>query len=252
MGRRFRRDEEVGALRICLSRQTVYFALSFSALLFGDGSVSLAADSDTPVTLDNVVPTEPNRPDEPFAPKFSAVKAIRFLDNAAIGWQKSNSCIACHTGYPYLMSLLLVSAEFHATSVIRDHAENIITERWRDKGPRWDAEVVMTAASLAANDAATTGKLHPLTKLSKECGPNNAMMAGLPGIRSAIGPPFEDDDYYGATVAALGTGMAPEEYSKTPSAQAGLAKLRTYFSANKAPCFTTKPWSSGQPLIFRT
>ena len=36
----------------------------------------------------------------------------------------------------------------------------------RDKGskPRWDTEVVATAAALAINDAATTGTLHPLTR----------------------------------------------------------------------------------------
>ena len=47
---------------------------------------------------------------------------------------------------------------------MRAYAEALVTQRWKEKGPRWDAEVVATAAALAFNDAATTGKLHDTTR----------------------------------------------------------------------------------------
>jgi len=37
------------------------------------------------------------------------------------------------------------------------------------------------------------------------------------------------------TLAAIATGTAPEDYAKTPAAQAGLAKIRTYLKDNEAP-----------------
>ena len=47
---------------------------------------------------------------------------------------------------------------------MREFAEKLVSERWPQEGPRWDAEVIAAAAALAFNDAATTGKLHPLTR----------------------------------------------------------------------------------------
>ncbi len=72
--------------------------------------------------------------------------------------------MTCHTNYLYLLSRPNVSSDVQAHRTVRDYAEKLISDRWPAKGPRWDAEVVMTASMLAGNDAQTTGKLHPLTR----------------------------------------------------------------------------------------
>ena len=63
-----------------------------------------AASAGEPVTLENVVEPEPNQADEPFAEKFSTERAARFLDSAALAWQKNRDCMTCHTNYLYLMA----------------------------------------------------------------------------------------------------------------------------------------------------
>jgi squalene-hopene/tetraprenyl-beta-curcumene cyclase len=55
-------------------------------------------------------------------------------------------------------------------------------------------------------------------------------------------PPFEIDDYYGAVLAAVGVGHAPDEYAKSGSAQAGIAKLRTYFEKTPPPSLHHQTW----------
>jgi squalene-hopene/tetraprenyl-beta-curcumene cyclase len=101
--------------------------------------------------------------------------------------------------------------------------------------PRWDAEVVSTAAALAMNDFASTGKLHPRTRQAldrvwKVQKPNG----GFDWLKCDW-PPLEHDDYYGAIVAALGVGHATDGYSSTAAALEGVKKLRVYFSKNAAP-----------------
>lgn len=105
----------------------------------------------------------------------------------------------------------------------------------RGQSPRWDAEVVSTAAALAMNDYATAGKLNPLTRqaldrmwtLQKPDGGFDWLKCGW--------PPYEHDDYYGAIVAALGVGHAAEGYALTPAAQFGMKRLQIYFSKSPAP-----------------
>ena len=48
-------------------------------------------------------------------------------------------------------------------------------------------------------------------------------------------PPFESDDHYGVTLAAIAVGVAPDDYSKSDAAQQGLTKIRNYFKHNSPP-----------------
>ena len=75
---------------------------------------------------------------------------------------------------------------------------------------------------LAHNDAATTGKLHPLTRKALD---------RIWTVQSANGgwiwqkgnkPPSGIDDHYGTAMAIIGAGVAPGGYSSTPAARAGL------------------------------
>ncbi|MBI3469521.1 MAG: terpene cyclase/mutase family protein [Planctomycetes bacterium] len=194
-----------------------------------------AAVAEEPVTLQNVKEPSANTADEPVVKQFSLDAAVQFLDSAALSWQQQRKCFTCHTNYAYLYARPAISPDAPAHAEVRKFAEELVSERWKTSGPRWDAEVVATAAALAFNDAATTGKLHPLTQtaldrmwtVQREDGGWNWLKCNW--------PPMESDDHYGATLAALAVGVAPGGYAKTELAQNGLDKIRKYLKDNPAP-----------------
>ena len=110
-----------------------------------------------------------------------------------------------------------------------------MTDRWPKKGPRWDAEVVATAAALAANDAATTGKLHAVTRTALDrIWKVQRKDGGFTWI-DCDWPPMESDDDFGVALAAIAVGLAPEKYAETRAAKEGLAGLKKFLAKNPAP-----------------
>ena len=157
---------------------------------------------------------------EPMAPALSLKTAADHLDRMAVGWTRQHHCGSCHSNYPFLMARpALKEFDSPATGEVRAFLETRVAH-WDDADaeakPRWDAEVVSTAEALAINDAETTGVLHPLTRkaldrmwtLQKPDGGWDWLKCGW--------PPLEHDDYYGAIVAALAVGHAPEGYAAEP------------------------------------
>ena len=206
-----------------------------TAWLIGQLFVSTIGHAADAVTLENVVDPGANRSDEPLAESFDLDKAVRFLDSASLQWQKQQKCFTCHTNYAHLYARPAKDISDPAIREVRKFAEELITKRWEKDGPRWDAEVVGTAAALAFNDAASTGHLDPLTRtaldrmltVQREDGGFNWIKCNW--------PPMESDDHYGATLAAIAIGVAPDDYAKSEAAQHGLAKLKTYFKNNPGP-----------------
>ena len=195
-------------------------------------SVNCHADE---LTLENVAAPEPNSADEPLAKSFSLKSATRFLDQASLNWINTHACFTCHTNYAYLIARPAVKDGGKAHSQVRAALEGIVSKRWENEGPTGDADVVMSAAVLALNDNATTGKLHTATRkaldrmwtVQKEDGGVNWYKCGW--------APMESDDEFGACMMALAVGAASEAYRDTKGAKAGLAKLREYFSKNAPP-----------------
>lgn len=187
------------------------------------------------LSLENVPDPGANTVEEPLAKSFSMKSATRFLDTAALHWTKNRQCFACHTNFAYLIVRPEVSADNTAHRELRAALEDMVEKRWESVGPRWDAEVVMSAATLVMNDAATTGKLQPTTekalsrmwKVQKEDGGFDWLKCGW--------PPMESDDDYGIAIAALALGAAPAEYRQTEEAQVGLKKLQSYLSKHAPP-----------------
>ena len=187
------------------------------------------------LTLENVTPPAANSVDEPLAEAFSLAAATRFLDQASLNWTKSSECFTCHTNFSYLISRPTIDANVAAHRQVRTALEEMVEQRWEKEGPRWDAEVVMSAAVLAINDAATSGKLHPATKkalarmwtLQDEKGGFDWLKCGW--------PPMESDDDYGIAIAALAVGAAPEGYAQTTVARQGLKKLKSFLKHNPPP-----------------
>jgi squalene-hopene/tetraprenyl-beta-curcumene cyclase len=195
-------------------------------------ATTTAAD---PVTLEKHTPPTANSPDEPLAAKFSLENATRFLDSAALDWQNTRKCMTCHTNYAYLLARPHISADAPAHRTVREFAEKLVNERWVSDGPRWDAEVICSAVTLAFNDAQATGKLHPATRKALDRMWTVQRKDGGFNWLKCRWPPMESDDHYGATFAAIGVGVAPEEYAETPTAKAGMEKLRAYLKANPPP-----------------
>jgi squalene-hopene/tetraprenyl-beta-curcumene cyclase len=186
-----------------------------------------------------------NSPAEPLAKSLSLAKTAEFLDGVAVNWTRDRQCGTCHTNYPYLLARpALKDGPAKGLEEVRQFFEDRVTNWDRgEKGdkPRWPAEVVATAATLAMNDA-RTGKLHPLTRkaldrawtLQKEDGSWDWLKCGW--------PPLEHDDYFGAVYFALGVGLAPEKYRDSDAAKEGLAKLRKYLANTPAPTLHHKAW----------
>ena len=174
----------------------------------------------------------PNRADEPLAQEFSLTQTVKFLDATALNWQRERNCMTCHTNYAYLYARPAVAGDAEAHRQVRRYADQMVQDRWQEKGPRWDAEVVATAAALAFNDSLTTGDLASTTQIAldrmwtvqRDDGGFSWLKCGW--------PPMESDDHYGVTLAAIAVGVAPQAYRETASAQTGLQKIRQYFQQN--------------------
>jgi squalene-hopene/tetraprenyl-beta-curcumene cyclase len=157
------------------------------------------------------------------------------MDDVSLQWQRQRKCVTCHTNFSYLVTGASYAGDRAAYGAIRKYVEELVAERWESKGPRWDAEVVVAAMGLAVSDADGGGKLHPLTRkaldrmwtVQKPNGGWDWLKCGW--------PPMESDDYYGATIALLATGRAPENYASTPAAQEGIRKVREYLGKNAPP-----------------
>jgi squalene-hopene/tetraprenyl-beta-curcumene cyclase len=193
-----------------------------------------------PVTLETVVNPGPNRADEPLAEAFSLERAHEFLDAAALSWQKERKCFTCHTNYAYLharpaLPSLTSSPTPTPQETVRAFAEQLVLDRWVQQGPRWDAEVVATAAALAFQDARTTGRLHPATRQALDRMWTVQQEDGGWNWLKCEWPPMESDDHYGVTLAALAVGVAPDDYADSPAAREGLAGIRRYLSHNPPP-----------------
>jgi squalene-hopene/tetraprenyl-beta-curcumene cyclase len=208
-------------------------------------AISLAALTSV-ASAQNAVPAKvpSSSADEPMAPKLSLAKAAEFLDTAGTSWTSVKKCGTCHTNYPYLMARpTLKEAPLTGHDEVRAFFEKRI-EGWdTDLGkPRFETEVVATAATLAFNDALTTGKLHPLTRKALDRMWTLQLKNGSFDWLKCGWPPFEHDDYYGAVYVAVGVGHAPEDYAKSDGAKDGLAKLRTYLMKTSPPNLHHKAW----------
>ena len=192
-------------------------------------SSAIDAGAVEPVTLENVKSPGPNVLDEPTA-EFSLEKAAHFLDSASLQWQKQRKCFTCHTNFAYLYARPFLGSDSTAHRQVRSFAEELVRVRWKEKGPRWDAEVVAAAASLAYNDALVDGKLHDATKHALDKMWTLQRDDGGWDWLKCDWPPMESDDHYGATLAAIAVGIAPEKYKETPAAIEGMKKLKGYLA----------------------
>jgi squalene-hopene/tetraprenyl-beta-curcumene cyclase len=198
---------------------------------FTGGSSVFAGEA---IDLSGVEDPGPNRIDEPFAETFSLDSAVRFLDEVSLTWQRDRQCFTCHTNFAYLYARPMISGGADEHDAVRKFANSLVNDRWQTEGPRWDAEVVAAAAALAFNDAATTGTLSTEARTALDRMWESQRDDGGWSWLDCGWPPFEMDDHYGVTLAALAVSIAPDDYASTPAAVAGMEGIGRYFVANPA------------------
>ena len=170
---------------------------------------------------------------EPFLPRFSAAKAAEFLDAGARA-DEGNKCLNCHASFAYLMARPALPIQTARHAEVRSAVEKWVgylegLSLGVESDSRRRAEAVMAGAVLAGHDAATTGTLQPVSRRALDLMWRVRLPdGGYDWLKPNNEPPSAIDDHFGATMAAIGAGVAPEGYAETPAAQAGLERLRDW------------------------
>ena len=192
--------------------------------------------------------------------------AAAYLDQRArwwMGWKEAardhgTFCVSCHTTLPYVLArpaLRKVLAEPTPSDNERLLLENVSkrVRLWKEVAPVYNdkedglnkgvesraTEAVLLALILASNDA-QTGKLSADTRmafdnlwaLQQTTGENKGawlwQLFDLNPWEGNISP------YYGATLAAIAAGTAPENYRSAPEIQNNIKMLRDYLEREYA------------------
>ncbi|MDB5307006.1 MAG: hypothetical protein JWO38_1208, partial [Gemmataceae bacterium] len=192
-----------------------------------------------------------NSPDEPVAAAFSLARGAESLDRSAMAWARAKGCASCHTSYPYLMARpMLGDPKAPALVWTRTFFEDRVAGWDRGgKGAGLPAEedeavteVVATAATLAYDDARSTGKLHPRTRQALDRMWTLQRPDGSWDWNKHQLPPQELDEYFGVVYAALGVGHAPGGYAGSETAKDGVARLKRYLTQNRPLNLHHKTW----------
>lgn len=186
--------------------------------------------------------------------------AAAYLDERETTWMtyphaardRGTFCVSCHTAMPYALSRQAIDMAYGASAPSLDERKLIDNVRtrvnlWKEIQPYYPSqasaaratEAVLNTLILASNDA-RTGKLSADTR---------AAFGEMWSLQETAGPlrgawqwiefgnePWEapDSAFYGATLAAVATGLAPENYRSAPEIQANLQALRDYFNREAA------------------
>jgi squalene-hopene/tetraprenyl-beta-curcumene cyclase len=201
------------------------------------------------------------RTESPAALDWDAKAAASYLDGRAQWWSTWSSakrdhgtfCISCHTTLPYALArpaLRRVLGEPEPAATEAKILGNLLTRAraWRDVEPFYPdqtrgvpktsesraIESVMNALVLARRDA-------QLGHLSED---GQTALANMWALQMKTGPqsgawtwlnfgyePWESPNspYFGASMAALAVGSAPDHYAASPEIQDSLGQLRVYF-----------------------
>ncbi|MGD0136064.1 MAG: hypothetical protein ABSE57_28800 [Bryobacteraceae bacterium] len=192
-------------------------------------------------------------------------KAAAYLDQRAGWWMAwpaaardhGTFCISCHTAMPYALARPALRKALGEESVSpneRKLLENV-TKRvrlWKDVRPFYGeesgfykstesrgTEAILNALILASYDA-RNGKLSDDARAAFD---HMWALQSTAGDEKGAWPwlnfdnaPFEagDSAYYGASLAAIAVGTAPENYRATPAIQANLDLLQDYIHRSSA------------------
>lgn len=203
---------------------------------------------------------------EPGSSGFDAKAAAAYLDARAEAWSRwpnaqrdrGTFCISCHTTLPFLLAApaLRESLGERQPSAAESRVLNNLLTRaraWREVEPFYPdqtrglpktsesraIEAVMNAVVLALRDA-RTGRLSDdartalgvMWSLQMKTGPNTGAWTWL----NFNYEPWESPNspYFGASLAAIAVGSAPDAYAASPDIQDRVQALRGYFTRQHA------------------
>src|SRR6266571_3424447 len=207
-----------------------------------------------------------DRPETKIASSWDQKAAAAYLDRRAGWWMEwpkaardhETFCVSCHTAVPYALSrpALRKALAQETPSVNERRLLENVTKRvrlWKEVAPFYsdadrgayktvesrETESVLNALILASHDA-QSGQLSDDTRKAFD---NMWQEQQTSGNKKGAwlwlrfnNEPWEadDSDYYGATLAAVATGIAPGDYRVTPQIQNNVTMLREYLSRESA------------------
>lgn len=196
------------------------------------------------------------------APGWDAKAAAKYLDGRAEWWttwpnaarDRGTYCMSCHTTLPYALARPALRVPLGETAPSAAEAKifgNLLTRarNWRDVEPWYPdqtrgipktsesraIESVMNALVIVRRDAAAghlsddaRTALGVMWALQMKTGPEAGAWTWL----NFKMEPWESPNspYFGASLAALAVGSAPDNYAASPDVQERLAALRGYFA----------------------
>jgi squalene-hopene/tetraprenyl-beta-curcumene cyclase len=195
------------------------------------------------------------RPETKIATFWDQKAAAAYLDQRESWWtgwsgaarDHGTFCVSCHTSVAYALSRPALRTAEEGPSVNERKLLENVTKRvrlWKEVGPFYSdqgykatesrgTEAVLNALILASHDA-QSGGLSDETRVAFD---NMWALQETRGTKQGAWAwlqfdlePWEanDSQYYGAALAAVAVGTAPEDYLSTPEIQTNLKLLREY------------------------
>lgn len=196
---------------------------------------------------------------KPVTNTWNPKAAAAYLDAREVTWMgwpgsardHDTFCVSCHTVLPYTLSRPALSAQSESSdeTKILDNVSKRV-RLWKEIGPYYSnqyydgaktsesrgTESVLNALILSSNDA-RAGKLTDLTRTAFTNMWSTQLTDGdskgaWPWLRFGMEPwEANDSQYYGAALAAIAVGTAPENYRSSPEIQNNLNLLRDYLNS---------------------
>lgn len=200
---------------------------------------------------------------EPAHATWNAKAAAAYLDQREVSWMAwpgaardhDTFCVSCHTVLPYALArpaLRKAAGDQGPAADERKLLDNVSkrVRLWSEVGPYYSGgggyddakpaesrgtEAVINALILANADA-ETGKLSDITRTAfanmwAQQLSDGERKGSWPWLQFGMEPwEAQDSQYYGAALAALAVGTAPENYRSTPDIQPKLSLLRDYLN----------------------
>jgi squalene-hopene/tetraprenyl-beta-curcumene cyclase len=242
-----------GALMACLVAGIIAVSWHTQTRAAGSGKPKAA-----PAHLDQPASKGVNSWDQKAAATYLDQRAGWWMEWPKAARDHETFCVSCHTAVPYALSrpaLRQGLAEAAPSANERRLLDNV-TKRvrlWKEVAPFYSdadrgvyktvesrgTESVLNALILASNDA-QSGRLSNDTRAALDNMWAEQQTTGDKAgawlwLRFANEPwEADDSDFYGATLAAVAAGRAPENYRARPEIQNHIEMLREYLNRERA------------------
>ena len=201
----------------------------FLLIVLAAGGLSAAEDR---------IVVKKNRADEPLAKTFSAQKSIGFIERSVSRWQTTQKCITCHTNGLHLVAGSAATPQsevlFKNREFSRNYLSSYVQHHKEPKGDHGALQGIVAGASFLAISEMTSDKeLHPDTATALDYIWTRQSESGAwdSWLKCHWGP-YEVDDHFGASLAAIALAMTPDAYRKKPESMHAWQSLARYFKAN--------------------